>query len=298
VALNRQHQLILIKLFALLSIVRWLNILLTIFAQYLAAVFILNPDKSFFEVFSNPKLHFMTFASAFIIAGGYIINSFYDMEKDLINRPDKTLFGRVVSRKFCLNCYFLFNTIGLIIAAMASWRIFLFYFGFSFGLWAYSHKFQKIPFIREISASILSVTSFFAIGIFYKYITFPLFIYGCFAMFIIFSREILKGIEAYKGNTLFGYGTLATWLGIKKSTIILLLVNTLSILPLVMLIYWHDLLYLSSFLIAGTFLLNFIVFLKMIKHQSQRNTEIIHNFYKLYIVIIICLVIFIPAYQK
>ena len=81
---KRQKRLVLIKVFALLSIVRWLNILLTIFAQYLAAVFILNPSKNYFDVLSNPKLHLMTFASAFIIAGGYIINSFYDLEKDLM----------------------------------------------------------------------------------------------------------------------------------------------------------------------------------------------------------------------
>ena len=79
---KRHKQIILIKVFALLSIIRWLNILLTIFAQYLAAVFILNPNKTYFEVLSNPKLHLMTLASAFIIAGGYIINNFYDLEKD------------------------------------------------------------------------------------------------------------------------------------------------------------------------------------------------------------------------
>ena len=154
---KRQKRLVIIKVFALLSIVRWLNILLTIFAQYLAAVFILNPSKNYIEVLSNPKLHLMTFASAFIIAGGYIINSFYDLEKDLVNRPEKTLFGRIVSRQFCLNCYFLFNTIGLAIASLASWRMFLFYFLFSVGLWAYSHKFQKIPFSCCSSKHFISI---------------------------------------------------------------------------------------------------------------------------------------------
>ncbi len=295
---KREKRLILIKVFALLSIVRWLNILLTIFAQYLAAVFILNPTKTYFEILSNPKLHLMTFASAFIIAGGYIINSFYDLEKDLINRPQKTLFGRVVSRWFCLNCYFLFNTLGLAIALAASWRIFIFYLLFALALWAYSHKFQKIPFVREITASLLSVTSFFSIGIFYKYITLPLFIYGCFAMLIIFSREILKGIEAYKGNTIFGYGTVANWLGKQKSTLGILIINFIALLPLIVLLNWYNLFLLGGILLTLTFILNIFIYIKLYRHESERNAEIIHNIYKIYLVIIICLVVLIPAYQK
>ena len=106
---KRQKRLVIIKVFALLSIVRWLNILLTIFAQYLAAVFILNPSKNYIEVLSNPKLHLMTFASAFIIAGGYIINSFYDSKKDLINRPNKSILDRLVSQQTKLRVYFALN---------------------------------------------------------------------------------------------------------------------------------------------------------------------------------------------
>jgi len=291
---SREKRLILIKILALLSIVRWLNILLTIFAQYLAAVFILNPAKSYIEILSNPKLHLMTFASAFIIAGGYIINSFYDLEKDLVNRPERTLFGRVISRRFCLNCYFLFNTIGLLLSAMASWRIFIFYFLFALALWAYSHKFQKIPFVREISASLLSVTSFFSIGIFYKYISMPLFIYGCFAMLIIFSREILKGIEAFKGDAIYGYGTLSTWLGKKKSAFIILFINSLAYLPLVVLFQLYDLKTISTLFMAIILLINIPIYFKLYRDDSSKNAQMIHILYKVFLLLIICLVVFIP----
>jgi len=292
---KRQHGLILVKLFALLSIVRWLNILLTIIAQYLAAVFVLNPTKSYIEILSNPKLHLMTLASAFIIAGGYIINNFYDLEKDLVNRPDKTLFGRVISRQFCLNCYFLFNTIGLGLAMMASWRIFIFYMFFALALWAYSHKFQKISFLREITASLLSVTSFFSIGIFYKYITAPLFLYGCFAMLIIFSREIIKGIEAYKGNAIFGYGTLATSLGKTKSSFIILILHLIAFLPLLLLWLRYHLSFLGIILCSINLILMAAVYLKLYRKFDDENAVMIHTFYKLFIVFIIFLVVLIPA---
>ena len=51
---------------------------------------------------------------------------FYDLEKDLINRPHKALFDRIVSKSFCLNTYFVLNAIGLAFAFFASWRVFLF----------------------------------------------------------------------------------------------------------------------------------------------------------------------------
>lgn len=294
-ALKQPDERLLLKTFALLSIVRWLNIMLTLVAQYLAAVFVLNPGKPYTEVLLNPKLHLMAMATAFIIAGGYIINSFYDLEKDLVNRPDRTLFGRVVSRRFCLNCYFLFNTAGLLLAFTASWRIFLFYFVFAMALWAYSHKLQKIPFLREISASLLSVTSFFSIGIFYRYITYPLFVYGCFAMLIIFTREILKGIESYKGNAIFGYGSLATWLGKKKAALTMLLLHLLAFVPVAVLGVRFQLVNLCF----GLTLLNTLAMISVVfglyLRKEDRYTHSVHTFYKIFLVGIIFLVMAIPS---
>ncbi|NUM30893.1 MAG: geranylgeranylglycerol-phosphate geranylgeranyltransferase [Bacteroidetes bacterium] len=291
---SAKFKILLVKFFALLSIVRWQNILLTIVAQYLAAIYVLNPGKSIEWIIFNHKLHLMTLASAFIIAGGYIINSFYDLEKDLVNRPEKTLFGRLVSRKFCLNCYFLFNTIGLALAFAASSRIFIFYFVFTILLWAYSHKFQKIAFVREISASFLSVTSFFAIGIFYRYITVPLFVYGCFAMIIIFSREIIKDIESYKGNNIFGYNTLAGTLGIDKSSIAVIMINFIAVIPLGFLCINNNFNIQGIFFLTILLVLNFMIFRLIYKNKNfQKNAENVHLYYKVFLLIIISFVIFV-----
>lgn len=291
---DAKYKIFLIKFFALLSIVRWQNILLTIAAQYIAAVYVLNPVKNHLSVLSNHKLHLMALASAFIIAAGYIINSFYDIEKDLVNRPQKTLFGRLVSRRFCLNCYFLFNTIGLMLAFAASYRIFIFYFLFMILLWAYSHKFQKIAFLREISASFLSVTSFFAIGIFYHYITIPLFVYGSFAMIIIFSREIIKDIESHKGNNIFGYNTLAGYLGIDKSAIAAIFINFLALIPLAFLSFYYNFKIQGLSFALVLLVLNFMIFRLIFKRENfQKNAESIHLYYKIFLVIIISFVMFV-----
>ncbi|TNF72570.1 MAG: ubiquinone biosynthesis protein UbiA, partial [Bacteroidetes bacterium] len=79
--LSRRTRLFLLKSLSLFSIIRGYNILVIILAQYLAAIFIMAPDLPLREVVLDISLLFLVFSSALVIAGGYIINSFYDSEK-------------------------------------------------------------------------------------------------------------------------------------------------------------------------------------------------------------------------
>ena len=87
------------KIVSLFSVVRGYNIPIIILAQYLSAIFILAPDKSALAILLDFKLFIVVFASSITIASGYIINSFYDSKKDLINRPNKSMLDRLVSQK-------------------------------------------------------------------------------------------------------------------------------------------------------------------------------------------------------
>ena len=115
-----------LKLVALLSSVRWKNVLFTAIAQYIAFLFAFNTKEQLWNSLGEVKVHLIILSTALILSGGYIINNFYDIEKDLINRPHRTRFQNLVSRGFKLNLYFLLNFLGLAIALYASLRIFLF----------------------------------------------------------------------------------------------------------------------------------------------------------------------------
>ncbi|MGK0387221.1 MAG: 4-hydroxybenzoate polyprenyltransferase, partial [Patiriisocius sp.] len=80
--LSRKQKHILLKFFSLFSVVRGYNILVIILAQYLTAIYILAPDLPLGKVLFDVNLLMLVLASAAAIAGGYIINSFYDSEKD------------------------------------------------------------------------------------------------------------------------------------------------------------------------------------------------------------------------
>ena len=109
--LSRKQKHLLLKFFSLFSIVRGYNILVIALAQYLTSIYILAPDLALGHVVFDPNLLCLVLASAAAIAGGYIINNFYDSEKDLINRPNKTMLDRIVSQQTKLSGYFILNLI-------------------------------------------------------------------------------------------------------------------------------------------------------------------------------------------
>ncbi|MDX1315593.1 MAG: ubiquinone biosynthesis protein UbiA, partial [Eudoraea sp.] len=93
--LSRRNRLLLLKMLSLFSIVRGYNVLMIILAQYLASVFILSPDLPLGQVVLDPSLFVLVLASSLVISGGYIINSLYDSEKVLINKPHKYMLDRL-----------------------------------------------------------------------------------------------------------------------------------------------------------------------------------------------------------
>ncbi|GAL70394.1 similar to (S)-2,3-di-O-geranylgeranylglyceryl phosphate synthase [Jejuia pallidilutea] len=125
------------------SVVRGYNILVIVIAQYLTAVYILAHDKPVKEVVLDLNLLMLVLASAATIAGGYIINSFYDSEKDLINRPIKSRLDRLVSQNTKLSFYFVLNFVAVIMASYVSFKAVVFFSIYIFGIWFYSHKLKK-----------------------------------------------------------------------------------------------------------------------------------------------------------
>ena len=103
----RNKKNILLKLFSVFSVVRVYNIFLIVLAQYLTSIFILAHDKHFTKIIFDPILLIIVFSTVGVIGSGYIINNFYDQEKDLINRPNKLFIDRIISQKTKLYLYFI-----------------------------------------------------------------------------------------------------------------------------------------------------------------------------------------------
>ena len=94
---NFKHTLL--KVFSMFSVVRGYNIGLIILAQYLTSVFILAPNTPIFDVLLDPFLLAVVLATIGAVASGYIINNFYDQEKDIINNPEE-FYNSIITKSF------------------------------------------------------------------------------------------------------------------------------------------------------------------------------------------------------
>ena len=216
---------------ALLRLIRWYNVLLTLLAQYLCAFFVFAPGRSWWQHFTDYRLHLIACCTTLIVSAGFIINSFYDRERDAINHPDRLSLQRHVSKEFALRMYLWLNLAAMIIAALTSLNVMLFMVFFAGGLWFYSHKLQRIPLVREVSAAILTVTAIVSIALHFGALDRWLALYGLFFMMLLFMRELIKDLVAMRGDAIFGYTTMAVWLGERQTVKALLLLWFLTLLP-------------------------------------------------------------------
>lgn len=225
----------LIRGLVFLSLIRWYNLLVVAIAQYLAAYFILHHDVAWYAVVFDLRLFGVVSATGLVIAGGYIINAFYDMEKDLANRPDEVIIGRVLTKTHAFRGYLLVNGLALLLSLALKPSLVVFNGLFAFGLWFYSHKLKKKPFLGNLAAATLTVAAFFAVCVYYRMLNQTILVYAIFIVLITLIREIVKDLENMKGDLLYGYQTVPVVYGIRRTKQLLYGLIISGILPFSML---------------------------------------------------------------
>ncbi|WP_431133803.1 geranylgeranylglycerol-phosphate geranylgeranyltransferase [Psychroserpens mesophilus] len=277
--LSRKQKHILLKFFSMFSVVRGYNILIIVLAQYLTSIYILAHDKPLKTVLLDLNLLMLVLASAATIAGGYIINNFYDSEKDLINRPNKSKLDRLVSQNTKLSFYFVLNFSAVIMASYVSFNAVIFFSLYIFGIWFYSHKLKKLPFIGNLTSAILTITPFFAIFLYYKNFESVIFVHAVFLFLMISMRELTKDLENMKGDLLLGYKTIPVVYGEKASKIMLTMLILLTSIPLYLLLYQYDVGHMYIFFYLSVILL-LIYLLLLWKSNTKTHYLILHNILK------------------
>ena len=281
--LSRRQKLILLKSFSLFSVVRGYNILVVVIAQYLASIYIFAPDRPLKEVLFDVNLLMLVLASSATIAAGYIINNFYDSEKDLINRPRKTMLDRLVSQNTKLSFYFVLNFLALVFASYVSFRTVIFFAIYIFAIWLYSHRFKKQPMTGNLVSAILTVIPFFAIFIYYRNFELVIFAHAIFLFLLVSMRELTKDLENLKGDLALDYKTVPVVYGEKTSKTMLTILVIFTIVSAIALILFFKIGHMFYFFYLSVMLL--IIFL-LILWKSNKKTHylILHNILKFIIV--------------
>ncbi len=281
---SRQLKRTLLKFLSFFSVVRGYNIAVVIFAQYLSAVFIFGSQSRAITVLTDGSLFLIILSSALAIASGYIINNFYDTEKDLINRPFKSLLDKKISRETQFRVYFFLNFLSVLLAWLVSWRAAAFYAVYIFILWFYSHKLKKHPIIGNITASLLVLLPFFGILMHFQNFSWGIFAHGFYLYLIILIREFVKDLENIKGDFANNYQTIPVRFGTNVSKSLITFLVLVTLLPAFALITYYEVGYMQYyFYVSSGLLLAFIIFLY--QANSQLDYKKLHILLKLIILL-------------
>jgi len=261
---------VMLKLFSMFVVVRGFNLALIVFAQYITAIFIMAPNQSLSEILFDRPLFALILATVGAIASGYIINNFYDTEKDVINRPHQSILEQYVSQNTKLILYFIINFIVVIIASYVSFRSVLFFSVYIFAIWFYSHKIKKRPIIGNLISAILTITPFFAIFLYYKNYSGLIFVFGFYLFLVLSMRVLVKDLENLKGDLTLNYKTIPVVYGEKIAKIMVVILVTINILVTWYLVSTYDLGKMDYFFYVSISLLSVVVaFLFSAQHQQQ-----------------------------
>lgn len=195
----------------------------------------------------------LVFSTILIAAAGNIINDYFDVRADRVNRPDRLIITKHMKRRWAIISHWILNVIAFSIAIYLSVRYKSFWYVFIHlltinSLWFYSSYFKRKPLIGNILIAGLTALVPILCGIhFYLQLEFPttdlvkhpavstiqegiaawknvllndgifILVLSYFAFTLNLSREIIKDIEDMEGDKLIFAKTLPLVIGVRKS---------------------------------------------------------------------------------
>ena len=112
---------------SILQLVRFNNLIFIALTQYLVYVFIVVPNVIFQKVklylLEGNALVLLIFSTILIAAAGYIINDYFDLRIDHINKPNKIVIDKIITRKSAILLHITLNLFALVFAYMVAKHI-------------------------------------------------------------------------------------------------------------------------------------------------------------------------------
>jgi len=207
-----------------LKLTRVWNLVIVALAQYFTAGFLIGR-----HTLNDIHLFLLSLSTVAIAAAGYIINDYYDVKIDLINKPDRVVVGKGITRRHALLLHILLSFIGIVIGFLLSWWIAAVNVFSVFFLWLYSNNLKRLAFVGNFAVSLLTGLSILVVDALYPPHHSLIWIYSVFAFFITLVREMVKDMEDLKGDDTFGCKTLPIIWGIRKTKLLIYIILAIFI---------------------------------------------------------------------
>lgn len=273
-----------------LRLIRALNLAIIVFTQFIARIFIIGPTKDWMLILQEKEIYLLSLGTVLITAAGYIINDYYDVKIDVINKPKKMVIDRVFSRRKALVFHSLFNLIAVGIGYYLSINVMLFFAGTTVLLWWYSNKLKRLPLIGNIVVAALSAAAILILGLYYhhNFQTISFFTLLSFLMSLV--REIIKDMEDIKGDIVHGCKTLPIVWGISKTK--MLIYSILVCLITLFSIYQIKINYLGHFINSVLSIAIIILGIKLYHADMKKDFDQLSTISKLILILGVIAILF------
>jgi 4-hydroxybenzoate polyprenyltransferase len=180
----------------------------------------------------------LVLASLCIAAAGYIINDYFDINIDEVNKPQRMVVDKLIHRRWAIAWHFILNSAALLLTVLAlpffqKWYLVLANMLCMALLWFYSTSFKRNLLIGNIVISLLTAWTILVIffsklqlsdaigagdGSHAKFFRLAL-LYAGFAFIISLIREAIKDMEDMKGDAKYGCRTMPIVWGLNATKV-------------------------------------------------------------------------------
>ena len=230
-----------------LKLIRAINLFMVGLTQYVTALFLLSRNGDWSEILRDTNFFLMVSATVMITSAGYLINDYYDIKIDFVNKPDRVVVGKELRRRWVILGHTALNITAIAIGFYISIPIGIIMFGAAFMLWLYSNQLKRLAFVGNFVVAILTGTTLILVAEYFHERAYIIACYAIFAAYITLVREIIKDTEDMKGDARFGCKTIPIVMGVAKTkwviytimvafeiTVVILLWNMSVVLPVIL----------------------------------------------------------------
>ena len=204
--------------------------------QYLTAIFLIGNRDSWAQILSDKGFFLMVSATVMITSAGYLINDYYDVKIDFVNKPKRVVVGKKLSRRWVIAGHTALNLTAIALGFFLAIDIGFIMFGAAFLLWLYSNQLKRLPFVGNLSVALLTGTTLILVAEYFNERAYIIACYAIFSAFITLIREIIKDMEDMKGDARFGCKTIPIVLGVARTKWILYAISLVFIVTVFILI--------------------------------------------------------------
>lgn len=231
---------------AFFKLVRWTNLVIIAITQLLYYYTLVHPfylrNENIYSRFTGYHLVLLIISSLLIAAAGNIINDYFDLNIDEINKPEKKIIDKLIKRRWAIVMHIVFSVTGILLGFYIDYTTPVFWLGISnlgcvLLLFGYSISLKKKLLVGNILISLLTawviVVTFICYyrslncagctgmewqGALNRFIRISI-LYAGFAFIISLIREVVKDMEDIDGDSRYGCKTLPIVWGIPASKV-------------------------------------------------------------------------------